>query len=67
MKQDAGDTEVSEDVTQLQTQVKSLISKLDPAAKSKMKSALKEKGLPTAIGKVTDTSILNQILEIISQ
>lgn len=67
MKQDAGDTEVSENVTQLQTQVKSLISKLDPAAKSKMKSALKEKGLPTAIGKVTDASVLNQILEVISQ
>ena len=67
IKQKTEVAEVDDDVADLQAKVKGLISKLDPVAKSKMKSALKEKGLPTAIGKVTDTSILNQILEIISQ
>lgn len=67
IKQKTEAVEVDEDIADLQAKVKGLISKLDPVAKSKMKSALKEKGLPTAIGKVTDTSILNQILEIISQ
>ena len=67
IKQKTEMAEVDDDVADLQAKVKGLISKLDPVAKSKMKSALKEKGLPTAIGKVTDASVLNQILEVISQ
>lgn len=64
-KTDAKDT--SSDVTELQAKIKAIIGKLDPVAKSDMKAALKEKGLPVVISKVTDIAILNQILEVVSQ
>ena len=67
IKQKADAKDASSDVTELQAKIKAIIGKLDPVAKSNMKAALKEKGLPVVISKVTDIAILNQILEVVSQ
>ena len=67
MKQKTNAKDASSDVTELQAKIKAIIGKLDPVAKSDMKAALKEKGLPVVISKVTDIAILNQILEVVSQ
>ena len=67
IKQKTDAKDASSDVTELQAKIKAIIGKLDPVAKSDMKAALKEKGLPVVISKVTDIAILNQILEVVSQ
>lgn len=67
IKQKTDAKDASNDVTELQAKIKAIIGKLDPVAKSDMKAALKEKGLPVVISKVTDIAILNQILEVVSQ
>lgn len=67
IKQKTDAKDASSDVTELQAKIKAIIGKLDPVAKSDMKAAIKEKGLPVVISKVTDIAILNQILEVVSQ
>ena len=67
IKQKTDAKDASSDVTELQAKIKAIIGKLDPIAKNDMKAALKEKGLPVVISKVTDIAILNQILEVVSQ
>ena len=67
IKQKTDAKDASNDVTELQAKIKAIIGKLDPVAKSDMKAALKKKGLPVVISKVTDIAILNQILEVVSQ
>lgn len=57
----------SSDYKNIQAEIKAIIGKLDPVAKKNMKSKLSDAGLPTAITKVTDIAILNQILEVVSQ
>ena len=59
----SGDVSVNE----LQSEIKSIISKLDPVAKKNMKSKLETANLPTAYNKVTDIDILNKILAIVSE
>lgn len=59
----SGDVSVNE----LQSEIKSIISKLDPVAKKNMKSKLEAANLPTAYNKVTDIDILNKILATVSE
>ena len=50
----------------LQSQIKNIISKMDPVAKKEMKAKLESAGLPTAYNKLTDVNVLNQILKVVS-
>lgn len=56
----------TEKIAELRSQIKSAISSLSPVDKKAMQGKLKDAGLPTAYTKVTDPSILEQILTIVS-
>ena len=57
----------SNDLDELRAQIKTKISKLNPVEKQAAQAKLKENNLPTAFNKVTDVSVLQDILDLISE
>jgi hypothetical protein len=55
------------DVAELQAEIKSAVNGLNPVEKKAMKEKLTKAKLPTAFNKVTDESVLKQILAIVSE
>lgn len=56
----------TDNASELQSLIKAAVTKLSPVQKKEMQTKLKDSGLPTAFNKVTDVSILRQILDIVS-
>lgn len=56
-----------QDCDELKAKIKNAISKLDPAGKKEMQEKLKAEKLPVNYTKLTDVSVLNQILSIVSE
>ena len=63
----AVESEVDNNVTELQSQIKTAVNGLSPVEKKAMKEKLTAANLPTAFNKVTDVEVLKQILEIVSE
>lgn len=59
--------EDSNDIHDLQTKIKSIISSLPVPEKQAKRAALKEAGLPDKFNNVTDVNVLNKILEVVSK
>lgn len=58
---------VNNNVVELQAEIKEKINGLNPVEKKAMKDKLTKAELPVAYTKVTDTEVLKQILEIVSE
>ena len=56
-----------EDINALKSEIKSIITSLDPVGKKAMRDKLVETGLPTTFAKVTDVAVLNKVLSVISE
>ena len=55
------------DIDDIKKQINAAIKKLGPVEKNEMKTKLTNAGLPTAYQKVTDASVLSQILTLVTE
>ena len=61
------DQSSNDDVAELKAQIKAAITKLSPVEKQAAQAKLKENGLPSAYTKVTDSAVLQNILNLITE